>query len=144
MLAITCCLASSVAEDGWAPRAGRPATHSIWPTSLQTWALSLCSIGLAMAFSKADNVNISKGVVNDVGKNQYMNYIFPLAPFESAAGISSMVQQVKSSGEQLQVMATSINTLLGTLDSECCVGQLLEANTSFALDYVRHGILTPR
>ena len=97
-----------------------------------------------MAFSEADNVNISKGVVNDVGKNQYMNYIFPLAPFEFAAGISSMVQQVKSSGEQLQVMATSINTLLGTLDSECCVGRLLEANTSFALDYVRHGILTPR
>jgi hypothetical protein len=101
-----------------------------------------------MAFPRAHNVDISEGVVNDVGNDQY-NCIFQLAPLESAfstAGdISSLVQRVEGSREQLQALAASINTLLRTIDSEYCAGRLLEANTSLALEhlavYVRHRIL---
>jgi hypothetical protein len=90
-----------------------------------------------MAFAGAQNANASHGMFNDVGQNQY-NCIFQLAPlksaFNTARDISSMVQQVEGSRKQLQVLATSIGTLLGTLDAEYCAGRLSETNTSFALE----------
>jgi hypothetical protein len=90
-----------------------------------------------MAFSGAHNLEVSHGVFNDVGRNQY-NCIFQLAPLESAfstaSGISSLVQQVEGSKEQLQVLAASISTLLKTLDAEYCAGRLSETKTSVALE----------
>jgi hypothetical protein len=90
-----------------------------------------------MAFSGAHNLDVSQGVFNDVGQNQY-NCIFHLAPLESAFsaanGISSLVQQVESSKEQLQVLAASISTLLRILDAEYCAGRLSETKTSLALE----------
>jgi hypothetical protein len=90
-----------------------------------------------MAFAGAHNADASHGMFNDVGQNQY-NCIFQLAPLESAfataSGISSLVQQVESSREQLQVLADSIGTLLRTLDAEYCAGRLSETKTSLALE----------
>jgi hypothetical protein len=90
-----------------------------------------------MSFAGAQNPNASHGTFNDVGQNQY-NCIFQLAPlqsaFSTASCISSMVQQVDGSREQLQVLAASIDILLRTLDAEYCAGRLSEINTSPALE----------
>ena len=90
-----------------------------------------------MAFSGAHYSDVSHGVFNDVGQNQY-NCVFQLAPLESAfstaSGISSLVQQVEGSKEQLQVLAASISILLRTLDAEYCAGRLSETKTSSALE----------
>jgi hypothetical protein len=101
-----------------------------------------------MAFAGTHNANASHGIFNDVGQNQY-NCTFQFAPLESAFAtandISSLVQQVESSREQLRVLATSIGTLLGILDIEYYAGRLSETKTFSALEnltkYVDLGIL---
>jgi hypothetical protein len=92
-----------------------------------------------MAFTGANNVDASHGLINDVGRNQFNQCIFQLAPLESAfniaSDISSVVQQLQGgSREQLQVLAASISTLLRTLNTEYCAGRLSESNSSFALE----------
>jgi hypothetical protein len=97
-----------------------------------------------MAFAEAHNFEVSDTMFNDV-RNQYI-YNIQGASIESALStarmISSMIQQVENSREQLQVLGTSINTLLSTLNSEYCAGRLSKSNTSFALQnlntYVDH------
>jgi hypothetical protein len=113
------------------------------------WATIITCAALAMTFSGVHNAYASHGMFNDVGKNQY-NCIFQLASLESAFdtanGISSLVQQVEGSREQLQVLATSIGTLLRKLDVEYRAGRLSASKTSLALEnltmYVSPAILT--
>lgn len=85
------------------------------------------------SFTGAHNVHSSNGTFNDVGKNQY-NCFFLDSAFDTANGISSLAQQVRGSTEQLQVLATSIATLLKRLDAEYCAGRLSESKTSSALE----------
>jgi hypothetical protein len=109
-------------------------------------SLTIVCTALIMAFSGAHNPDVSHGVFNDVGQNQY-NCIFQLAPLESAfstaSGISSLVQQVEGSKEQLQVLAASISTLLKTLDAEYCAGRLSETKTSLALENLTKYVKDP-
>jgi hypothetical protein len=96
-----------------------------------------------MAF--AEDIYAPHGTFNNVGGNQY-NCIVQLEPaFLAASAISSIVQQTEASQEQLQILSTSIDTLLKTLDSEYRSGQLLKTATSFALEnltkYVYQGFM---
>ena len=105
----------------------------------------ISSLSWAMAFPAAHDFEVSGAMFNDVRQNQYI-YNIQGASLESALStariISSMVQQVENSREQLQVLGTSINTLLSTLDTEYSAGRLSKCNTSFALQnlntYVDH------
>ena len=89
-----------------------------------------------MAFYKAHDFKVSNGQFNDVLGNQSI-YNIQGATLESALStarmIDSTVQHVQNSREQLQVLGASINTLLSTLDREYRAGQILESNTSLAL-----------
>jgi hypothetical protein len=85
------------------------------------------------SFTGAHNVHSSNGTFNDVGKNQY-NCFFLESAFDTANGISSLAQQVEGSTEQLQVLATSIGTLLQNLDVEYRAERLSESKTSSALE----------
>jgi hypothetical protein len=86
-----------------------------------------------MAFAGAHNADASHGTFNDVGQSQFNNCVFLASAFSAAKDISCLVPQVEGSREQLQVLATSIETLLRTLDAEYSAGRLLETNTSLAL-----------
>jgi hypothetical protein len=91
-----------------------------------------------MAFAGASKAHIFDSTFNDIGKNQY-NFNIGCAPclspsFSLATFITSMVEQVQSSPEQIKALLSAIDTLLKTLDAEYKAGRLLEAHTSVALD----------
>jgi hypothetical protein len=90
-----------------------------------------------MAFADAHNFNLSHGIFNDVGQNQY-TYNIQLASLESAFStasiISSFVQEVEGSREQLQALGACIDTLLATLDTEFRARRLSATNISTALE----------
>lgn len=95
-----------------------------------------------MAFAGSQNADATKGMFNDIGQNQYNIGNIQLAAasspglesaFSLANYISSMVQQVQTSREQITVLVASINTLLMTLDAEYHAKRLLEAQSALAL-----------
>jgi hypothetical protein len=99
-----------------------------------------------MAFSNAQHADASHGTFNDVqNQNIYVNYNIQIAsPSErissyldgavfTAKLISSKVKQAKESRAQLQVLASSIDTLLKNLNAACHAGQLSETETPAAL-----------
>jgi hypothetical protein len=86
-----------------------------------------------MMFAGAQNADASHGIFNSV-QNQYNCTIQLESAFSAVSSISSLVQQVQNSKEQLQVLAASIDTLLKTLNVEYCAGRPLEAENSSALE----------
>lgn len=94
---------------------------------------------MAAVFAHTQNTIIDNAIFNEVGQNQYNNCNIQFTScLESASFtahfISSTVKRTEGSREQLQVLASSIETLLKTLDVEYRVGRLSETKTSVALE----------
>jgi hypothetical protein len=104
-----------------------------------------------MAFAGSRNADASKGTFNDVGQNQFNIGNIQLAAasqspsleaaFSIANYISSMVQQVQTSREQIAVLVASITTLLMTLDAEYQAKPLLEAQSALALQNLNEYVI---